>query len=370
MKRKRVSREMVKQNAADNKTGDGFPWLRLPKGITEWHPEKSGKVRLDFLPYVVSEDGHPDRIEKDTIWYKLPFSVHRSIGVLGESVVCPGSRGLPCPICEERARLAKNWDENEEACRSLSAQKWVAYNVLNPEDTDKVSVFMMSRGKFAEMFEAELMEGSEDNVNFYDVTKDGRTVEIRFSEDEYNGRKYLKATRIDFSERDVMDEDGVLEAVACLDKILHIESYKDLKKKFRGESNDESSGERDIHPSSSKSETKFSKPQKKSKPVVEDDDEVEEEDELERSDADEDDEETSTSKPLKKSKDKKKGKFKSSSKAEEPESEDEDEFFDELDEEDESDDTSAKPSKKGKVSPKKPRSLTKDEESDDEEDED
>ena len=232
--RRRVDAGRVKSNAAEA-SGGGLSWLRLPKGIDSYRPERAGAIRLDIVPYEVKSKFHPDRVEAGTLWYKYPFAVHYSVGVNNESVVCPVSVGKRCPMCEQRAKLAKNWDENEAVVRSLTPQKWVAYNIIDPEDSDGIRVFVFSRGKFAEFLEGELLEGDEANLNFYDVTSDGRTVKVRFSEDQYEGRKFLKATRIDFLPRAEMDEDEVLSKVACLDEILVIQEYEQLERMFGGE---------------------------------------------------------------------------------------------------------------------------------------
>jgi len=257
--RKRVGGEQVRSNAAEA-AGGGLPWLKLPKGVDSYRPERAGVVKLDILPYEVKSGHHPDRVEPGTLWYKYPFSVHYSVGVNKEQVLCPGSMGKKCPICEERARLAKNWDENEEMARALTPQKWVAYNAKNPDEPESMCVFVFSRGKFAEFLESELQEGDDANLCFYDVTDEGRTLKVRFSEDQYDSRKFLKATRIDFIPREAMDEDEILKQVVCLDEIFIVHDYDKLAKLFAGREDED-------------------EPVKKMKPVVDEDDDDDDDDE-------------------------------------------------------------------------------------------
>jgi hypothetical protein len=271
----------VKSNAAEG-SGGGLPWLKLPKGIESYRPEKAGALRLDVVPYEVKSPSHPDRVEPQTLWYKYPFAVHYGVGVGNESVACPISVGKRCPLCERRAKLAKNWDENKEAVKALTPQKWVAYNIIDPDDSDGIRVFVFSRGKFAEFLEGELLEGDEENLNFYDVTSDGRTLKVRFSEDNFEGRKFLKATRIDFIPRPAMDEDLVLSKVACLDDILVIYDYEKIERLFSGDSVEEDGEEITV---SSKSK-RGSKVDEDVDDIEDDEDEDEEDDE----DEDEDDE--------------------------------------------------------------------------------
>jgi hypothetical protein len=306
--RRRVDRERVKSNAAEG-SGGGLRWLRLPKGVDSYQPEKPGGVRLDIIPYEVKSPNHPDRVEPGTIWYKRPFAVHFSVGVNAEEVVCPVLFGKRCPMCEERARLAKNWDENEEAVKALTPQKWVAYNIVDPDDSDGVRVFVFSRGKFAEFLENELLEGDESNLSFYDVTEDGRTLKVRFSEDTYQGRKFIKATRIDFVQRSAMDEDDILSKTVCLDEAFTVLTYDQLETMFNGQEDSDSdadeSDDKLIEVLDEEEQEQEVKPQKKpvqgpSKKV----EKVEPEEDLDFDDDDEEEEEEEV-KPQKKSSPKK-----------------------------------------------------------------
>lgn len=280
-KRRRVAREQVAANAADGAGRGAGSWMDLPEGVREWHPETAGVQRIDVVPYEVTSDHHPDRVEKGCLWYKYPFAIHYGVGVENTSVVCPTSVGRPCPICEERNRLAKNWAENEEVCRSLRAQKWVAYNIVDPDDPDRVALFAFSRGKFAAFLETELTEGDEDNLAFYDVTEDGRTLKVRFSKDTYDGKAFIKATRLDFIQRDAMDEDEILGRVVCLDEVLQVWDYDKLKADFlqsEGSSEDEDEDESDG--GSSIPKRKLPKPKaRRSSQEEDEDDESEDEDE-------------------------------------------------------------------------------------------
>jgi hypothetical protein len=351
--RHRVDRERVKSNASEA-GGGGLPWLRLPKGVSDWHPEKAGSYKIDILPYEVKAAHHPDRVDPGTLWYKRPFAIHHSVGVNNESVFCPVSVGKRCPMCEERARLAKNWDENEVTVRSLTPQKWVAYNIINPEDRDEILVFLFSRGKFAEFLESELLEGDEADLNFYDVTSDGRTLKVRFTEDSYEGRKFLKASRIDFVPRDAMDEDETLSKVACLDEIFLVHDYDTLNRLFSGHEDEGQASSGDDEEESEEGDEPMpkpvSKPKSKKAEVDEDDDDLEEEEEVEEED-DEDDEEDEEEEeeeapPPKKSKKPIKSSSKTSSKSskpkakkptEEEEDDDKDLDFEDDDEEDDED---------------------------------
>lgn len=241
-KRKRVSRDTVRKNAQQ---GAGGNFFNLPKGIKDWAPKEAGKYLLDILPYEVSINNHPDAgngIEKGHVWYKFPFAVHFNVGAADASVVCPASVGQPCPICEERDKYKrKDKDRYADNIKQLTPQRWTAMNIIDPEDEDKTCVFAMSIGKFYNKLKEELDEGEAEILLFFEIADDaGKTLKVRFSPKTFEGSKYLQATRIDFIDREDMDEEDTFEGVACLDEIFNILPYNRLKAMFlQVEENDE-----------------------------------------------------------------------------------------------------------------------------------
>jgi hypothetical protein len=231
-KRKRLDKDEVRRKSAPV-AGGGGDWFNLPKGIETWVPEKKGKYNIDILPYETTDEKHPNDVAPGTVWYQRPFKVHHSVGADSKSIVCPGSIGMKCPICEEKAVLSKDYDENEDIIKTLRPQRYTAFNILDPEDSDNVCLFAMSVGKFYNLLEQELAEAEDDDIaNFFDVTDDGRTLKVRFSDAFYGGHKYLEATKIEFKSRDAMDEDEIFGKVANLDEIFVVMDYDKVKDLF------------------------------------------------------------------------------------------------------------------------------------------
>ena len=113
-------RGKVGANARKQKSdGAAYGYLNLPKGVNIFKPEPGGKTSFDIMPYEVTSDRHPDRDEdldiaiKGSLWWKLPFKIHRNIGVRNETVVCPVSIGKRCPICDYRAQQIREGAEKE-----------------------------------------------------------------------------------------------------------------------------------------------------------------------------------------------------------------------------------------------------------------
>ncbi len=284
MARKRVSKDQVRDNA---KKGDFGPrWLNLPDGVDQWEPEKKGKYRIDVLPYEISDKKHPDELEKGTIWYKRRFTVHRNVGPEKRSYVCPLSVGKPCPIHEERARLAKKKDTDQEVLKDLDGKRIIMMNIKHPEDPKRVAVFVMSQGKFWSAdagLKKELDEGDEENLTFFDV-KGGKTIVARFSEEKYAGHTFLQVSRIDFEDRKDLDEERVLKKTVDLDTCLNVMPYDKLKDIMAADEADDAEEEDE--------DEDDEKPAKKKgkKPARDEDEEDEEEDEEESDDEDEDEE--------------------------------------------------------------------------------
>lgn len=249
-KRKRVSRDQVRENAKKSE-GGGSRWLNLPDGIETWKPEKEGTVALDILPYEVSTEKHPENIEKGTVWYKTLFTIHRGIGPNNDAVVCPRSVGKKCPIHEELENLKRSMPKGEkidsDTWRQLNGQRMVAMNMRDPSVKKKVKVrvYVDSAAKFwgADAgLKVELEKGDDGNLSFFDV-KDGKTLKVRFTEASFDGGKFLQATRVDFVDREDLDEDLVLKRTVDLDKALNVMPYDRLKALFL-QTDDEDEGKK------------------------------------------------------------------------------------------------------------------------------
>lgn len=283
---KRVSRDVVRMNAAKG-TSSGGDWFNLPKNMRVWIPEQPGKVNLDIVPYEVSSDYHPDdRVEKGVLWYQRLFMVHHNVGPNTVSVVCPGTINKRCPICEQRQRLTKDRDRNAEQIKLLTPQKFYAYNIIDPDDEDRIAIFAVSKGKFYDRLQTDLKEGEDSDCNFFDVEGgDGRTLKVRFVQDSFEGRKFIRADRIDFVPRKDMDLDEILSKVADLDTIFNIMEYSKLEAMFLALEEEEED----------------EKPVKKpAKDEDEDEDEDDDDEDDDDEDEDDDDEDEKPKKPVKK----------------------------------------------------------------------
>lgn len=356
---KKVSLKDRIKNRAKKREGHGRgnSLFNLPKEMEFLELKK--KMRLDVVPYKVSVDNHPEA-KKGELWYERTYYIHRNIGPEQNSVLCPTTIGKKCPICEEYNKLRKDPDADEDVVKALRRSERQAFNVIDADNPKSgIQLMTVSTFAFGDKLEEEIREGA-DELGSFPYLKGGKTLAVRFTEEKIGTGKFMKCSRIDFEDRDDMDDD-VLEEVADLDKIMNILSYDELEKLFlqnEGEDNDEAD---DDDEDTDKEEDADDKPSKKSKPKKSrDDDEDEDED-----DGDEDDDDKADKAESDESDD-------DDDDAEDDESsdDDEDESSDDSDDDDsdeDEDEEDEKPKKKSKKPAKDEDEDEDDEDSDDDE---
>jgi hypothetical protein len=285
--------------------GKSFGYLLLPKDVKVFSAKPGTKnVRLDFLPYVVTDAKHPDRNEDSgtavagSQWYKRPYAIHRNIGGgQGDSVVCLASIGKKCPICIKRAELQKKDSEKyKEEIEALRPSKRNIYIVIpkgSKEYEEVPHIFDMSQRNFQDLLNEELEENEEHEV-FPDL-EEGETLKIRFGSATIGkGKPFAEASKIEFEEREEGYSEDILEEVPNLDEILKVLSYKELEAKFLENEDEEDGGtvreaddDEDDEDEDEEDETPKKKKTSKSKKQEEDDEEDEEDDEEDEEDEEE-----------------------------------------------------------------------------------
>lgn len=226
--RGKVAQDVNKQEAR----GSSYGHLMLPKNTNMFKPKK-GKNYMDIIPYIVTDEKHPDRDKELDIalvgepWYKRPYKVHKSIGPDNDSVVCLRSVGLKCPICDYRDKRVKEGAEKEEikALRPTDRALYVVIPIDDKDHEEKPHIFDMATFLFQDKINEEIKE--DDEFETFPDLEEGFTLAVRFSEETFNKNKYLKTARIDFEERDPYDE-AILDEAPNLDKVLKVMSYDEL----------------------------------------------------------------------------------------------------------------------------------------------
>lgn len=226
-------------NNAHKQQGGVKNYLAIPKGTPIYNEPPGETVMFDILPYIVTDENHPDRIEEidqavvDSIWWKRPFKVHHSVGVNNETLVCPTSIGLPCPECEYMQEELDAGAEYDDV-REMKASKRTLYAVVPIEQRkydEVLHVWDISDWCFFKLLDEELQIHEEFEI-FPDL-ENGYTLETRFTKKSFGNNDYAEAARIDFLERgDFQYDESMLDEVPDLDSLLIILSYDEFKAKF------------------------------------------------------------------------------------------------------------------------------------------
>lgn len=278
--RGRVSRDAHRQK----QSASNYGYLQLPSGVSMFKEEPGGRIRLDIMPYIVTEERHPDRDDENQIaipgdvWYKRPFKVHRGIGSGNDSYVCPTSIGKRCPICDYRLKRMKEGAEREEtdALKPSLRNLYVVIPVKSKEHEEEPHIWDISQAMFQKLLNEELEENPDYEI-FPDL-EEGLTLYIRFDSRTIGkrGRPFAEASRIDFEDRKEMYDESIMDEIPDLDKVLKIYSFKELEMKFL-EIDEEEPGEPVIE--DEEEEEVVRKPLRKHKTVEEESEPEEEQEE-------------------------------------------------------------------------------------------
>lgn len=231
--RNKVAYDITRQKNEANIYG----YLKLPKDVRVFQPE-AGRIQLDILPYIVTDEKHPDRnVEMEIaipgeLWYKRPFKVHRNIGAENDTVVCLTSFSQRCPVCEYLAKRRKEGADLEEikALRPSQRNLYCVIPIGVKGADEKPHVWDVSQYLFQNLLNEELEEDS-DNAVFPDL-EEGLTLRIRFEEQQLGKNRFNEAKRIDFEKRDEIYDDSILEGIPNLDEMLARLTYEELDAKF------------------------------------------------------------------------------------------------------------------------------------------
>ena len=249
MKKESKFKGKVRENARKTARGmQQFGYLNLPKGVNQFFPEPDSRVQLDFLPYRVTEERHPDRDNSAGIaipgepWYKRPFMVHRNVGIDNNMVVCPTSIKQRCPICDYRAQRQKEGAEKEEldSMKRSSRDLYAVVPKGHKKYEEEPHVMDMSHFLFQKVLAEELDDPKNEKYEVFFDLESGFTLRIRFTSTTIGkGQAFAETSRIDFEERDTQYSEALLDEVPNLDKMLIILSPGELKKKFFEEEGDD-----------------------------------------------------------------------------------------------------------------------------------
>lgn len=281
--RKKERTSAARRRAEQHRSGYERTTLKVKGDVSFFALQKEGNVRLDIIPYTVGK-GNP-YADEGNLHFERTYWAHRGVGPNNDVYVCPAKTAKkPCPICEYRAKLAKDPDADENLVRELGPKERQLWNVIDLDNPDKgVQLWDISFHLFGKLLDDRIKNADDDDEFdfFYEPKSEdgGKTLRLGVSENNFAGRSYYEVTSIDFKPRKKDYDEEVLEQAQNLDEVLAIPDYDKLKALFleaEQEDDDEDEEEEDKKPARSSASKTKTKPTKR-KEVEEDDEDEEEE---------------------------------------------------------------------------------------------
>lgn len=236
-KKSKFGSNITRDRERREKEASGFGYLNLPKDVPVYK-EKAGTHQLDIMPYIVSNDNHPDGNEdnpdsalKGNQWFRRPIWTHRDVGAENETVICPKTNGGKCPICETRDKQFREGMDKDDVVKKASARGlYLVIPKKHKKYDEEYHIWDISDFCFQTELDEELDENPEHGV-FPDL-ENGETLEIRFKEDSFANNKFAKTKRVIFLERKKPYPADMIDEAPCLDDLFDVSTYKELEAKF------------------------------------------------------------------------------------------------------------------------------------------
>lgn len=214
-----------------------------------YNPEKKSKVKfwkcteddheIYIVPYITGKQ-HP-RLPEGHSDFVLNVFVHRGIGINEDNFICLNrTYKQRCPICEYQAKLKENEEADEDEIKSLNPTKRSIYNIVcvdTAKDEEKgVQVFDVSHFLFTVPLEEMAHKKKGGGEIPYAHIDMGKIISFRRKGSKIN----TEYTAFEFKDRgEIPDE--ILDSAVCLDELLYIPTYEEIRQVFfESSSKDES----------------------------------------------------------------------------------------------------------------------------------
>lgn len=229
---KRVS---ARRRVEQHQSGSGSSCIRTPEGVNFFKVDKPGIRLIDIMPYVTKLDSK--YADAGDLYYERTYWAHRSVGPNQEMVICPAKTlGKPCPICEHRAKLSNDPNADEDMIAALAPKERQLFLVRDLKDPDRgLQLWDVSFHLFGKLLDERIRSCDDDERDLWDGfanLDEGSTLRCSFTEETFAGRNFQKCAAIDLKPRKVQYDAADIEEHPCLDDLLVIRSYEELKKLF------------------------------------------------------------------------------------------------------------------------------------------
>lgn len=244
--REKLAGRTAQSYAAKDEAGGFRTYLRPTNGRPVFRKFAEGQIMFDIIPFPITADfmmdpdhpGKPRYVAGDWTYYLEIFS-HMNIGPNDWNVCCPQKNfGLPCPICEEYARLQAAGADWDTVLKPLKLNRRCVYNIWMH---DAPSLKEEAKG-------VQLLEIAHFSLeaNILPLTRDPRTgVICTFSSPDVDGRTIYferKGTKVDNTRysgfqllpRTEAIPDAILDQAVPLNEAIEVLDYEQLSALFKG----------------------------------------------------------------------------------------------------------------------------------------
>lgn len=230
-------RKVSAKRMVETHDSGGSKALRIPSGYKMRNIKKAGTYRWDFLPYEVKVANNP-HADKGSLHMERTYFVHRGIGVNEDTYLCAAKTfGHPCPICEERARLARDPNADDDKVKALKPKERQLWIIIDLDSKEKeIEIFDYSEWLFGRYLREKVdKQDPSDHYDMFADLEEGQTVKIGAREEKNQGTTWYDCANIEFKARAKQYDESMLEKVPDLDACLYETPYEKLKAIFMGE---------------------------------------------------------------------------------------------------------------------------------------
>jgi hypothetical protein len=158
--------------------------------------------------------------------------VHRGVGVNEDSYICLNrTYGKKCPICEYQAELRENDDASDAEVKALNPTKRSIFNIVcldtKKEEDKGVQVWDVSHWLFTVPLEELSHKKKGGGEVLYASPDTGKIISFR----KKGSKRNTEFTAFEWKDRDPITDD-ILDQALCLDELLHIPTYEEVKEAF------------------------------------------------------------------------------------------------------------------------------------------
>lgn len=241
--REAQKQELLKRAQEDynRSSGTGGKYFNPEADFILWKPSptKGDPHIIDIIPYKIGPDQPPMLEGKKRTAYPgewgffLQISVHRNIGPVKQSVLCPAKNyGKPCPICEHISKLEDDgvdWDEYS----NIATMERCLYNVVvmtNEKEQKKGIRIWDAAYKYSQEILKSLAQDARTGarIMYHSPDRDlGKSIQFEVEKD-----KFRKVYGHKFLDRNYDISDKLQEDAYVLDGLLELLPYKTISDLF------------------------------------------------------------------------------------------------------------------------------------------